>query len=711
MKCILTLTAGLLALLPNITSALEINLTDNGIELKAKAPIGTVKLAYPGIFKEGGKPASPVEVEVTNHVAYLSYRDGIAMTLEVKDGGKLLLKSANVPEGAYKISHHFDLAPGTFGETVSWSVNESPAKLFPKAKSADAFLFRGDALRLLLTAEGSEGLGITLPFGYQELKDQRVWGLQSFQWISFSHLPKEGSVCTYEYAIKTADGSSVTRGAPRIISARDMYVPYPEAREELWPGKGPIRTFGWQEGIRKNYFNNRERDENAIVFVGDSLTEGWKTLKEDFPKYKVANRGVGGDTSRGILFRFKYDVLCLNPQIVFLCIGGNDLTAHGNPEYTISNVEEIIKMARQFNAKMPIVISAVPPSSNPQAPLKPGAREAVNAGLAKLAAAYTNVKFFDLSAACMGADGQQDLDLFAKDRLHIAAKGYTVWKAGLEKILADILKPTHATSLPPIDLSQLKLVWQDEFDGTILDPAKWETPHQDRQGASRWRGRNVSLTNGILTMKVVKTDDPVFRYESACIRTSKGYTPDKYLFSYTYGYLEARLRLPKHIRSDYWEGFWLLAGDVVAGKNTDTRIGTEIDIFETFDIWKLGQMSHNLHWGGYGKDHNAGGKHTGPHLELLNDQFHTFGFYWDETKYIYTIDGVTILETDALGLGGTKGKDGTPLAKSQGTCRNPAYIKISVEAAPWCGPTGNWENILPAEDSILVDYVRVYQKK
>ena len=710
MKQIIPCAAGLLALLPVFVSALELNLTEKGVELTAKAPIGTVQLAYPGIFKEGGNPSGPVEVEVSNHVAFLAYGGGIKMTLEAKDGGRLILKSANVPEGPYKISHHFDVAPDVFGGKVSWSLNESPAKLFPAAKSADAFLFRGDALRLLLTAEGSEGLGLTLPFGYQEVKDQRAWTMQSFQWISYSHLPKEGAVCNYEYSVKTADGSPVKLGAPRIISARNVYVPYPEAREELWPGKGPIRTFDWQEGIRQNYFNSRERDETAIVFVGDSLTENWKTLKQDFPKYKIANRGVGGDTSRGMLFRFKHDVLCLNPQMVFLCAGANDLTAHGNPEDAISNVEAILKMARQYNAKMPVIISSVPPSSNPQAPLKPGAREAVNAGLAKLESSYPNVRFFDFSAACRGADGQQDLTLFAEDRLHLGPKGYSVWKAGLDKILAELLKPTNATSLGPIDLSKLKLVWQDEFDGTSLDRAKWDTPSQDRQGASRWRGHNVSLADGILTMKILKTGDPVFRYYSACIRTSTGYEPDKYLFSYTYGYLESRMRLPKHVRSDYWVGFWLLAGDVVAGRNTDTRLGTEVDIFENFNLWNLGELSHNLHWGGYGKDHNSGGKNSGPHLELFDGQFHTFGLYWDETKYIYYIDGVVVAETNAMGLGADKGKDGTPLTKSQGPCRKPAFIKISVEAAPWCGPTGQWESYLPPEDVLLVDYVRLYQK-
>lgn len=154
------------------------------------------------------------------------------------------------------------------------------------------------------------------------------------------------------------------------------------------------------------------------------------------------------------------------------------------------------------------------------------------------------------------------------------------------------------------------------------------------------------------------------------------------LFGFTYGYLESRMRLPQHVRSGYWAGFWPLAGDVVAGRTADTRLGSEIDIFETFNLWDLGRLSHNLHWGGYGKAHNAGGTESGPRPELFDGQFHTFGLYWDEAKHVYFIDNRPVAETGAQGLGAARAKDGAPLAQSQGPCRQPAYIKISVKAAP-----------------------------
>ncbi|MDA3798221.1 MAG: family 16 glycosylhydrolase, partial [Kiritimatiellae bacterium] len=95
--------------------------------------------------------------------------------------------------------------------------------------------------------------------------------------------------------------------------------------------------------------------------------------------------------------------------------------------------------------------------------------------------------------------------------------------------------------------------------------------------------------------------------------------------------------------------------------------------------------------------------------EILDEQYHTYGLYWDEARYVFFIDGIAVSETDAMGLGGTKGKDGTALAKSQGTCRSPAYIKLSIEGAPWCGPSSGWEKDMPAEDKLVADYIRVYK--
>jgi hypothetical protein len=73
----------------------------------------------------------------------------------------------------------------------------------------------------------------------------------------------------------------------------------------------------------------------------------------------------------------------------------------------------------------------------------------------------------------------------------------------------------------------------------------------------------------------------------------------------------------------------------------------------------------------------------------------------------FTIDGCVTWTTDLKGLGG----EGNGKVKSQGVPQVPGYIKLSVEAAPWAGPNGGgWERDMPAEDEVLIDWVRVWQK-
>ena len=66
----------------------------------------------------------------------------------------------------------------------------------------------------------------------------------------------------------------------------DGPTPYPDPKDEAaCPGQGPIRCFEWMTSNRAAFWKQRSRDQGAVVFVGDSLTGGWKpeVLAENFP--------------------------------------------------------------------------------------------------------------------------------------------------------------------------------------------------------------------------------------------------------------------------------------------------------------------------------------------------------------------------------------------------------------------------------------------
>lgn len=255
-----------------------------------------------------------------------------------------------------------------------------------------------------------------------------------------------------------------------------------------------------------------------------------------------------------------------------------------------------------------------------------------------------------------------------------------------------------------LDLSRFELVWQDEFEGDKLDPKKWDVPVQIRQGTSRWVKDLVSVGDGVLRIDIQKSDHPTYRYNSGAVRTRKDYDRNQTFFQQRYGYFEARCKMPKTVTGDYWAAFWMMCGNV-SEKVAGTREGLEVDIMESFTFARGGKYSLAFHWHGYGKKHNATGLDCGPQPQVLDGQFHTFGLYWDANKYVVFLDGVEVGRTDLMNMG----KDKEGLVKSQGPCQEPGYLKLSVEAAPWCGSSHLWQDDSPEKDEFLVDYVRAYQ--
>ena len=224
-------------------------------------------------------------------------------------------------------------------------------------------------------------------------------------------------------------------------AAADGPTPYPDPKSEAaWPGKGPIRCFPWMVQNRAYFWTQRAKDQGAIVFAGDSLTAGWKAplLAAAFPGVKIANRGVGGDTSRGLLFRFKEDVIDLHPRAVMLLIGGNDLSAHGNPAHVIENLTAVLDQLRAAAPTIPVILCIGPASANPQAPHKPGARADLVARLTALGASRPDVTLLNLFPLMSTPEGAPIPEYYAKDLVHLSQKGYEKWLEALVPVFAKL---------------------------------------------------------------------------------------------------------------------------------------------------------------------------------------------------------------------------------------------------------------------------------
>ena len=202
------------------------------------------------------------------------------------------------------------------------------------------------------------------------------------------------------------------------------------------PTPVPSGVYGFEPELwnqpRADFWSHRKEDQGAVVFVGDSITQGWSSLAAAFPKLKVANRGIPGDTSVGVLFRLQEDVLDLNPKAVVLLIGTND-TRNGDRDagFVAGKIAEILDRITAFNAKLPIVVCHVMPRGL-QVGAFPDKLIAINQLIDKRAAGRPNVGICDTWAIYAQKDGSCLKEEFP-DLLHPNAAGYQKW--------ADALKP------------------------------------------------------------------------------------------------------------------------------------------------------------------------------------------------------------------------------------------------------------------------------
>ncbi|MBL8539603.1 MAG: hypothetical protein JNK68_04450 [Betaproteobacteria bacterium] len=231
-----------------------------------------------------------------------------------------------------------------------------------------------------------------------------------------------------------ADDPAVGDAAAAALPAVDGPSPYPKDPTD-WPGKGAIRVFGWMSQNREAFWRQRTEKQHAVVFAGDSLVGGWKTLDHDFPGMKTANRGIGGDVSRGLLFRWKEDVLDLHPQAVVLLIGTNDLSAQQNPQDTATNIGLILDAVAQSGNTVPVILCTLPPRNNPKAPVKPGALDDLNRKIEAVGNSRRNVQVLDLQSLFVTSDGTPDEQYFQADQLHLNAAGYSKWHEALQPVL------------------------------------------------------------------------------------------------------------------------------------------------------------------------------------------------------------------------------------------------------------------------------------
>ena len=174
--------------------------------------------------------------------------------------------------------------------------------------------------------------------------------------------------------------------------------------------------------------------------MGDSITEGWN-LEKSFPGKPYINRGISGQTSPQMLIRFRQDVIDLQPDVVVILAGTNDLAGNTGPmtlQQTEGNLESMAQLAR-INHIRAVLCSVLPSTGFWWAPgPDPAPKIAALNEWIKGFAAKNHYVYVNYYAAMADAQGGLPPTL-SKDGVHPLPAGYAVMaplaEAGIVKAL------------------------------------------------------------------------------------------------------------------------------------------------------------------------------------------------------------------------------------------------------------------------------------
>jgi lysophospholipase L1-like esterase len=186
-----------------------------------------------------------------------------------------------------------------------------------------------------------------------------------------------------------------------------------------------------------------------VVFLGDSITDGWR-LNEYFPDRDFVNRGISGQITGEMLGRMKADVIALKPEAVIILAGTNDI-ARGIPLTAIENNIAMIADLAEYHKIKPLIASVLPISDyhkdqNPAFQMSrtrpPQKIRDLNEWIRSFCR-ERNIVYVDYYSAIVDANGYLKADL-ADDGLHPNGAGYRIMApvalAAIEKSVAPVGK-------------------------------------------------------------------------------------------------------------------------------------------------------------------------------------------------------------------------------------------------------------------------------
>jgi N-acetylglucosamine-6-sulfatase len=199
----------------------------------------------------------------------------------------------------------------------------------------------------------------------------------------------------------------------------------------------------WRDRLLAKNAEIREKQQARVVFLGDSITQGWEgpgrtAWERHFAPLGAVNWGYSGDRTEHLIWRLQNgDIQRLNPEAAVLLIGTNNTGHKQAPaSETVAGIRKVIDdLAWKWPEAQVVLMSVFPRAASADHPLRKLNVE-VNEGLAALADGR-RVHLLDLNARFLDSEGNLNQDLLP-DLLHLSPAAYQIWGEALAAKLGEL---------------------------------------------------------------------------------------------------------------------------------------------------------------------------------------------------------------------------------------------------------------------------------
>lgn len=206
---------------------------------------------------------------------------------------------------------------------------------------------------------------------------------------------------------------------------------------------GAQKPVDWANFGRFQQANREQAARPSVVFMGNSITELWIAKHPDFfTSHDYVSRGISGQTTSQMLVRFRADVLDLQPQVVVICGGTNDIarnTGYISLEHILDNLVSMAELARA-NGIRPVLCSVPPTREFPwNKGLEPAPQVIRLNEMIRAYARKAKIPYVDYHTPMAEADGGL-IAAYTYDGVHPTEAGYDVMEKTVQPVLEKALR-------------------------------------------------------------------------------------------------------------------------------------------------------------------------------------------------------------------------------------------------------------------------------